>query len=64
MFYIIKQRHYVDEIEVLGAYASLEKAKRWLPKVGNKAAGPQRLVDHNDWTRFYEACSVGITTEL
>lgn len=64
MFYIIKQRYYVDEVEVLGAYANLKEAKRWLPKVGNKAAGMESLIQHNSWTRFYETCSVGITTEL
>ena len=64
MFYIIKRRYYVDEVEVLGVYTNLGQAKRWLPKVGNKAAGTEALVDHNDWARFYETCSVEITTEL
>lgn len=64
MFYIVKHNGLEDDIEVLGVYKSLDKAKRYLVKTGNKAAGNYNFVDGNDWTRWYDNCTVGIEYKI
>ena len=59
MFYIIKSTD-VDDVEILGAYSKLDKAKRYLVKAANKAARGSRLIQSSDWGRMYEDCTVRI----
>ncbi len=62
MFYIIKSTA-VDDIEILGVYSNLNKAKKYLVKAANKAARGS-LIQHSDWSRMYEDCTVRIETEI
>lgn len=62
MFYIIKSTG-VDDIEILGVYSNLNKAKKYLVKAANKAARGN-LIQHSDCGRMYEDCTVRIETEI
>lgn len=62
MFYIIKTTD-TDDIEVLGAYSTLDKAQKYLVKAANKAANG-KLIQHSDWARMYEDCVIKIDTEF
>lgn len=60
MYYIIKASA-LDDIEILGVYSSLDKARKYFVKAANKAA--KGAFVRKGWdTRFYEDCTIGITT--
>lgn len=62
MFYIIKNTA-VDDVEILGVYSTLDKAKKYLVKTANKAARGD-LIQGSDWGRQYEDCTVRIDTDF
>jgi len=62
MFYIIKSTA-IDDIEILGVYSKLDKAKKYLVKAANKAARGN-LIQSSDWGRMYEDCTVRIEMDF
>lgn len=58
MFYIIKRTD-VDDIEVLGVYSTLDKAKKYLVKTANKHAEGD-FVSGSSHGRMYQYCTIGI----